>query len=329
MANIMINGKCNLKCTYCFANNAYLESNMTIENVKTAVEFILKRNVERIGIIGGEPTLHPQLREILQYLCDNEDVKEAVLFSNGILLNNYWEELQNEKMKVLVNFNASTMMANSLYSRMLENIKAASQKYMGIERIALGLNIYDSQMDFEYIFKILETTGIKTLRLSVVVPNYSVDESNTSLEKYESMKDITYDIICEALKRGIHPHFDCNLIPKCIFSVDEKKKIIQLGGNRTNIITDRTYCSPVIDIMPDLTAVRCLGIGDSERVPIEKFKNIEDLRNYFSYKFDDYSYIMPTSDKCKNCYERIVKKCSGGCLSYKRARIEKFLEKEG
>jgi len=329
MANIMINSKCNLKCTYCFANNADLESNMTLENVKKAVEFILKKNTERIGIIGGEPTLHPELREILKYLCDNEAVKEVVLFSNGILLNNYWDELQNTKMKVLVNCNASTMMANVLYSKMLENIYAASQKYMGIERIALGLNIYEPKMDFAYIFKILEETGIQTLRLSVVVPNYSVDESNANLEKYESMKNITYEIICEALKRGIHPHFDCNLMPKCIFTADQKKKILQLGGNRTNIITDRTYCTPVIDIMPDLTAVRCLGIGGSERVSIDKFENIEDLRNDFSYKYDDYCYITPTSEKCKNCYERIVKKCSGGCLSYKLARIENFLEKEG
>lgn len=329
MANIMINSKCNLKCSYCFANDVDLDSNMTLANVKKAVDFIVNRNTERIGIIGGEPTLHPELKEILKYLCENVHVQEVMLFSNGILLNKYWQELKNEKMKVLINCNSASIMTNVLYSKMLDNIFEASQKYMGRERMALGLNIYDAKMDFTYIFEILKKTGIKNLRLSVVVPNYSVDESKDSLENYERMKDITYEIICKALMLDIQPHFDCNVMPKCIFSADEKKNIIQLGGNRTNIISDKSYCTPVVDIMPDLTAVRCLGVGEEARVSIDMFDNIDDLRNYFSYKYDDYCYITPISEKCKNCYERIVKKCSGGCLSYKKSRIDKFLEKEG
>ena len=327
MANIMINTRCNLNCTYCFANDISIHHDMSFANVKKAVDFILKKNSERIGIIGGEPTLHPELREILRYLNLRLDVKEVMIFTNGILIDKYWEELNNSKIKILVNCNSSSMMTDRLYHKMEQNIIDAVGKFDLRERIALGLNIYDPQMDFSFVLDLLKKSEIKNLRLSVVVPNYAVEDTQGCLEYYKSMKDITYKIICEALKNGVLPHFDCNVMPKCIFSLEEKRSILNLSKGRiSNILSEMTYCTPAIDILPDLTAVRCLGISESERVFIDMFETIGDLRNYFSYKYDDFCYILPTSEKCKNCYERIVKKCSGGCISYKKSKIEKFLQ---
>ena len=327
MANIMINGLCNLKCSYCFVDDINIKCNMTIENVMRAVDFIYKDNTERLGIIGGEPTLHPELKSILKAVSENERVKEVVLFTNGILLDNYWEELKNKKVNVLVNCNSAEIMPNGLYKKMLNNIVEAAHNKMDIERIAIGINIYDSHMDYAYIFEVLSRSGIKKLRLSVAVPNRESDIIKDPLLNYGKMRGIIYEIICEALKRGVQPHFDCNLMPKCVFSSDEKNTIKQLGGTNSNLLSKKTICSPVIDILPDLTAVRCFGIGETERVPIDKFNNIDDLRNYFSFKYDDHCYITIGSEKCKNCYERVVKKCSGGCLAYKKSEIEKFLIK--
>jgi len=42
----------------------------------------------RIGIIGGEPTLHPQFEEILNIITNfsNEYENQYILFTNGIKL---------------------------------------------------------------------------------------------------------------------------------------------------------------------------------------------------------------------------------------------------
>lgn len=86
-------------------------------------------------------------------------------------------------------------------------------------------------------------------------------------------------------------------------------------------------CVPVIDILPDLTAIRCMGLGDTEKIKIFDFKNIEDVRNYFINQIDVYKNIVTQLDKCKRCYYNQVKKCSGGCLAYKIDAIKKVKEK--
>ena len=61
MANIMINEICNLRCPYCFADE-FVNKNpkeMSMEDFDTALNFALSSGYdERIGLIGGEPTLH-------------------------------------------------------------------------------------------------------------------------------------------------------------------------------------------------------------------------------------------------------------------------------
>lgn len=232
MANIMINTKCNLKCEYCFANNIPMHLDMSFVNVKKAVDFILKKDSERIGLIGGEPTLHPELKEILKYLNQKSEVNEVMIFTNGILIDKYWEELNDSKVKILINCNSSSMMTNRMYNKMEQNIIDAVEKYNLQGRIALGLNLYSPHMDFSFILDLLKKSEIKNLRLSVAVPNHAVEDTQDGLEYYRSMKDIAYNIICETLKNGILPHFDCNVMPKCIFSLEEKRNILNLSKGK-------------------------------------------------------------------------------------------------
>lgn len=333
MANIMINNLCNLRCPYCFVNDFGYNpmDNMTIENFNKAVEFITKNNSkERIGVIGGEPTLHPLFKNIIMSLIKNEKVDEIVVFSNGIYIHKFWNELTDSKIKLLINCNSQKIISEVQYSQMRRNIFEAVHMYKMGERIALGINIYDRKMDYEYLFDILKENNIKSLRLSIVVPNFETDNIFNVLDNYRSMKEIVYNIICKALKNSVMPHFDCNIMPLCIFSRQEKEYILSLAkGKISNVVSLEANCSPVIDILQDLTAVRCFGISQRLKVPLSIFDNIEDLRNYFKYRIDDYSYIIKSDKKCEKCYERITKKCHGSCLVYKVKQIEKCFEESG
>ena len=66
MANISIVNYCNLKCPYCFANDM-IDNNrytMTSDELVKILDLMGRTN-EYVGIIGGEPTLHPKFDEIL------------------------------------------------------------------------------------------------------------------------------------------------------------------------------------------------------------------------------------------------------------------------
>ena len=62
--NLMINTYCNLNCSYCFADPTMKEvatKNMSLEDFEYALSFLEKVGEKTVRLIGGEPTISPNL----------------------------------------------------------------------------------------------------------------------------------------------------------------------------------------------------------------------------------------------------------------------------
>ena len=149
MPNIMLTYRCNLKCPYCFANEFVNKdnTNITLENFKEAVNFITKEGPARIGLIGGEPTLHPEFDEILNILINNRFVSECTIYTNGILLDKFMKKIVHPKFRLLVNCNSSKDIGEASFNKMRENLDVLFKEYLMKDRINLGINLYDKNMD--------------------------------------------------------------------------------------------------------------------------------------------------------------------------------------
>jgi len=77
--DVFITELCNLSCSYCTATND-IESFIPIEELKN----IDYSNYTTINILGGEPLLHPDILDILEYY--NTLNKTIILYTNGILI---------------------------------------------------------------------------------------------------------------------------------------------------------------------------------------------------------------------------------------------------
>ncbi|KKR03876.1 MAG: hypothetical protein UT30_C0017G0015 [Candidatus Uhrbacteria bacterium GW2011_GWF2_39_13] len=77
--NIHITDKCNLKCTYCYSN-FYKRHNddISLHDIKRIVDSFYEMGVIEVSLIGGEPFLHPQFPEIVDY------VKSKGLFCSAV-----------------------------------------------------------------------------------------------------------------------------------------------------------------------------------------------------------------------------------------------------
>lgn len=65
---IEITSKCNQKCLHCFLGddlNAY--AHKPIEKIQRYISVLVEAGTQEIVISGGEPTLHPKIREVLEY----------------------------------------------------------------------------------------------------------------------------------------------------------------------------------------------------------------------------------------------------------------------
>ncbi len=77
------NYTCNRRCALCY--NRYRDIVKPLATVREEIDALCaKRNLETISILGGEPTLHPDLREIVRYV-KSRGVYCQIL-TNGVLL---------------------------------------------------------------------------------------------------------------------------------------------------------------------------------------------------------------------------------------------------
>lgn len=329
MANIMINEICNLRCPYCFADE-FVNKNpkeMSMKDFDAALNFALSSGYdERIGLIGGEPTLHSHFKEILIKLINDNRVKNVTIFTNGVKINEYLNEISHPKIHLLINCNSPENMGTKAYETMVTNIKEMISNRYYKEKITLGINMYKPDFDYEYILELLKQFDLKSVRTSISVPNDLTYLANP-LNYFNIMKPHVLEFFSKLKEANIIPFFDCNAMPVCIWSEDERNRILQgfpEVRNKTNIFNTYVSCRPIIDILPDLTIIRCFGLSEHTKKKISNFKNIEEARNYYARTIDSFACNSCHSKECISCYERETGKCNGGCLCFKIEDIKKI-----
>nr|NIQ17597.1 radical SAM protein [Candidatus Aenigmarchaeota archaeon] len=73
---------CNIRCRGCY--NLYKTYVKPLSQVKSEIDLALqKRNLETITLLGGEPTLHPDLVEIIRYTKSKKVICE--MLTNGVV----------------------------------------------------------------------------------------------------------------------------------------------------------------------------------------------------------------------------------------------------
>lgn len=324
MANIVLTTQCNLHCVYCFANEFVNRqtNEMSMDNFEECLRFLSFDPNERIGLIGGEPTLHPEFKRILGRLIDSP-FKSVCVFTNGILLDRYLTELRNGRFQILINLNAPDMIGDHAFSRIMDNMDLMIHSLYMAEQVGVGINLYKPDMDYQYLLDTLKKYRQKRVRVSVSVPNLGGNREVDPLEYFRTMRPLVRRFIRDVLEIGVAPNFDCNYIPYCLREEDDKVLLDKYKdvAMRSNLLKQPPICSPVIDILPDLNAVRCFGMSSFFKTDIRRFRNTKELRRHFLLEVDACAYPLLPSKECKGCREYLAGNCSGGCYAYREKKM--------
>lgn len=317
MANIAINNYCNLRCKYCFADEMMKQENksISIDDLRKILGFLARSPGERVGIIGGEPTLHPNFSEILKEVnryCIETNTT-STLFTNGTNLEKYISEIE-EYMGVLINVNSPKYTPQKEYQKTINVIKYLSENttWFITKRANIGCNIYPGLDNYDYIWDIVKRYHISNIRTSVVSPGGCFINMRNDKEKYyNDIKPVFLEYCKNAIKHNCVIGLDCGHIPECFFSEEEMKIVYESCMQPKN-----DFCEPVVDITQDFMATSCFGVYDP--VDIREFKDVIELERYLLIK-----KIMPKvnnndSGKCKTCKKYEMLQCNGGCLGFAR-----------
>ena len=304
MANIVFTNYCNLNCQYCFAGKIKQEKpqNITEEQLTKILDWLRPTPsviLNQIGIIGGEPTLHPQFIDRINQLSEFLEQKKisAILFTNGLTISSYLKKLNNN-YSLLINVNEEKI---DILTKQLDYL---FNNISYIKNIILGCNLYPEKIDYTFFWNLIEKYNIKTIRVSVTSPQNQQYITNKKLY-FQTMIPIYEDFILKAHQNNCLIMNDCSWIPSCYLT---NTNILQY--NQVDKI-----CTPAIDITLDFKATPCFGI--SEFVDCSNFKNYIELYNYFMFKkivpYTEQNYLK----ECENCEKKLYAKCSGGCLAFR------------
>lgn len=86
---VSLTDKCNLRCVYCMEENMVFRPNaelMQYDELLTLVRVFAELGFDKFRLTGGEPTIHPQVVDIVREMKRTPGVESLSMTTNGILL---------------------------------------------------------------------------------------------------------------------------------------------------------------------------------------------------------------------------------------------------
>lgn len=318
MANIIVSNVCNLDCDYCFSKNVIRDTTkfISIKELSKILNWLYSSGskISSLGLIGGEPLLHPEFFKILN-MCltyPNTALKTPViLYTNGLniisVFNNDPTYLLEERVQMLINCTPNTGLKENLDFLNEINPHSIGNSY------SIGCNLYPQLKDYQYFWNIVDNYDAKAVRCSVATPCNVVNYYNgdDKFKYFSEMKNVYLDFCKCAIERGCKVVMDCSYIPICEFT-DDELKIVSSAVADINFFTKKCLNQP-IDIMPDGTAFPCFGTY-KYKTNIFEFKGYGELYQYFYSLLLNKLYNNHNNQSCKSCIKYTTGNCQGGCL---------------
>ena len=312
MPNILLTTYCNRRCPYCFALDAMegaQSREMTMSELITVADMIVASGSLSTGVLGGEPTLHPQFYEMVSYLLAR-GIRVRV-FTNGLCRDELMDEMetwrQDGRLKFVVNVNFPQIET--------EQNRAAQERF--IQRFAgvcdLGLNVFRADLDPMFLSDLARRTGVKNRRIRVGLAQPIVGERNEflSLDYYREVAGKIVKLAEAVFDLGIVVSLDCGF-PLCSFT-DE-----QLGRLRRVRADAKFVCSTATDVAPGLIAWSCFPLAKHNRTTIDRATRFKELQDRFLNMNKQYRRrvrrgVFKACDDCPYFEHRV---CDGGCLAH-------------
>ncbi|NOZ24462.1 MAG: radical SAM protein [Planctomycetes bacterium] len=273
---LVITNKCNRRCDFCFEGEFKdgPEQSMSVADVDRICTFASLSRVyaPSVSIMGGEPTLHPQLLEIIDVIRRANPTADIQILSNLLCDPNLLHALKPKHIGCLANVGGFAGYSAKERELLENNLKLLREEEV-FKGICLAVTITDPEQDFGFLYDIIrndEPRSIGGLRIGIASPGFGF--ANRFPHELSLGYGEKYFEIVKTVHR-IRPVFafanECTvnmcMMPKEIFG--ELAPIVNNLGR---------CCGGNLDIFPDFSTHWCFAF---EGVPEMRVANIFDHRD--------------------------------------------------
>lgn len=310
---------CNRSCVFCkmlgVKGSRQPRRDMSLADLEKVIAFCRRSGVQAVRILGGEPSQHPQIVEMIEMIYAAR-LRVDIIFTNGIFSNDRLVGLIRER-HIAVNFHYFPMKEYSSRERRLvrANLDAlfpllprkGGRDSDKRGRRSMSIIFYEKKQPYRYIIDAGRKCGVDEITWSFAHP--SMDRSNRHV-RWEELKDLlpgALRFVRSAAAAGIRTSVECPLTP-CIFTAAQlrfaRKAIDDLGFT----------CEPILDIFPDLSVHYCMGLPIVSYITEQN--TVRDILAEQLYRSQPLR-IRPRAASCSQCQWWSSGRCQGYCLQYK------------
>ncbi|GBR73265.1 molybdenum cofactor biosynthesis protein A [Candidatus Termititenax aidoneus] len=329
--NIILTTRCNKNCSFCFANKVMREKpaeDMTLANFSGLVELACRDNPRPQGLklLGGEPTMHPQFVEILDFLTARQI--QVSLISNLL----YEDEkvrmriYQAARDGVIVGglANAAELGSSNKMQIFKDNFNALREALgrRDFQRdLAAGITLSrhkSSAEEVAYVEYLSQNLEISALRISLDFLGDNVRDTFFINNKEYGQKFLA--VIHKCLDLRIPASGDCKMYP-CMFEPKNFRKDIQGFIQRI-----RTAClagAAPFDVLPDMSYIHCYPARKLSGQNILKFSHLSEALGEITFLKKSLQSLgrEDLPPECRVCDYYKTNRCDSLCLGCRELAV--------
>lgn len=308
---ITLTYRCNSDCNFCYAkglNKQYKEV-MDLEDFEKLLDWFEKQKINNISVTGGEPTSHPNFKEMIDII--NRRKFRMTIVTNGLFPSTLLDKIIKKKESFILNYRRPEEYSQVNSERLHKNLQSISDKKLPIR---LFYNMSHDNTDPTYILDACKKYKINHVILSVIFPNISKNNEYVSFTQLNQMGSSIVKNTGILIRNGIKVIIRRPL-PFCIFTTTQRLWLEKNAGlHGVCLVGSRRYY-----INTDLSLLPCsvLSTDSTFKGPnIFQFNNEKEAIHYYSDSMTRLKW-KPLIKGCLECNFYKQKECQGGCLIYK------------
>lgn len=285
---------------------------ISLENVQTYIDFLVRSNYPALRLLGGEPTIHPQFTDIVD--MGLQAGRNIVVFTNALWSNRVLEYLAQDRTRANVKFVVNIHEKKNRHGNETDRVEKSLA--VGGGRTMLGFNIYQRFFNLRFVIDLINRFKLqRKVRLGLSSP--IAGKSNAFLQGKElyAIGERLLDQLEILEQNDILAEFDCGW-QLCMFQEKRYGTLFKATNNFN------ASCISIIDVGPDLTAWPCFPLSGLLNVKLTDFQNREELIRYYDSTLP-FLRRLGSTDNCTDCKYGRRDQCSGGCMA---RSIRDFME---
>ena len=316
---LTIINKCNQKCSWCFEGTWKSGETqiMSLENIKRLLEWKDWSDgfTPVIFILGGEPTLHPQLLDILDLITNHNPKISKMLLTNLTCDNMLLEEVLKRKVVIFANidqFEPDNNVRNQ--SKILANLDYLNTNTGNGFQYNISATVSSLEKDFSFLYDILENgrDKINNLRLAPSCVGFEYKnqfQKNFGDEYFYKVFEVLTE--CLKIKPDLHLSTEC-AINGCMINHKLYEELKNIGYNLRYVCGEP---EPNADILPDMSSHWCFAL---KGIPEMSINNVFDYPDYNSMidtlraKYMEFSKKYECKCNVMDCENEL---CKGPCTA--------------